>query len=66
MGDARQAAFYLCTAFGFKICGQGGSETGLDGVRSLLLRQGDIQVVLTTGLVPDHPAAEYVRKHGDG
>ncbi|MCE6996424.1 4-hydroxyphenylpyruvate dioxygenase [Saccharothrix sp. S26] len=66
VGDARQTAFYLCTAFGFEVCGQGGPETGLAGRRSLLLRQGDIQVVLTTGLVPDHPATEYVRRHGDG
>ena len=66
VGDARQTAFYLGTAFGFEVCGQGGPETGLAGQRSLLLRQGDIQVVLTTGLVADHPATEYVRKHGDG
>ena len=66
VGDAKQAAFYLCTAFGFKICGQGGPETGLAGQRSLLLRQGAIQVVLTSGLDADHPATEYVRRHGDG
>jgi 4-hydroxymandelate synthase len=66
VGDAKQTAFYLTTAFGFVVCGQGGPETGLPGRRSLLLRQGDIQVVLTTGLVPDHPATEYVRRHGDG
>ncbi|QFZ21220.1 4-hydroxyphenylpyruvate dioxygenase [Saccharothrix syringae] len=66
VGDARQTAFYLCTAFGFKVCGQGGPETGLPGRRSLLLRQGGIQVVLTSGLVADHPATEYVRRHGDG
>jgi 4-hydroxymandelate synthase len=66
VGDARQSAFYLCTTFGFTICGQGGPETGLVDQRSLLLRQGDIQIVLTSGLVPDHPATEYVRKHGDG
>ncbi|QQQ79509.1 4-hydroxyphenylpyruvate dioxygenase [Saccharothrix sp. 6-C] len=66
VGDAKQTAFYLCSAFGFEVCGQGGPETGLAGQRSLLLRQGDIQVVLTTGLVPDHPATEYVRRHGDG
>lgn len=66
VGDARQAAFYLCTAFGFTVCGQGGPETGLTGRRSLLLRQGGIQIVLTTGLDPDHPATEYVRRHGDG
>lgn len=66
VGDARQAAFYLCTAFGFQVCGQGGPETGLAGQRSLLLRQGEIQVVLTSGLGADHPATEYVRRHGDG
>lgn len=66
VGDAKQAAFYLVTAFGFKVCGQGGPETGLAGQRSLLLRQGEIQVVLTSGLVADHPATEYVRRHGDG
>lgn len=66
VGDARQAAFYFCTAFGFKVCGHGGPETGLAGQRSLLLRQGEIQIVLTSGLVADHPATEYVRRHGDG
>src|SRR6266540_6665201 len=66
VGDAKQAAFYLCTAFGFKVCGQGGPETGLAGQRSLLLRQGGIQMVLTSGLVAEHPATEYVRRHGDG
>ena len=66
VGDARQTALYLSTAFGFTVCGQGGPETGLAGQRSLLLRQGDIQVVLTSGLVVDHPATEYVRRHGDG
>ncbi|MGH3759208.1 4-hydroxyphenylpyruvate dioxygenase [Actinophytocola sp.] len=66
VGDARQAAFYYCTAFGFRIYGQGGPETGLKGQRSLLLGQGDVRMVLTSGLVPDHPATEYVRRHGDG
>lgn len=66
VGDARQTAFYLCTAFGFTICGQGGPETGLASQRSLLLRQGEIQIILTSGLVPDHPATGYVHRHGDG
>lgn len=66
VGDAQQAAFYLCTAYGFRICGQGGPETGLDGQRSLLLRQGDVQILLTTGLDDRHPATGYTRRHGDG
>ncbi|MFL6118036.1 4-hydroxyphenylpyruvate dioxygenase [Actinophytocola sp.] len=66
VGDARQAAFYYCTAFGFRIAAQGGPETGLKGRRSLLLTQGDIRMVLTSPLGTDHPAAEFLHRHGDG
>jgi 4-hydroxymandelate synthase len=66
VGDARQAAFVLCSAFGFRILGQGGPETGLPRQRTLLLGQGDCRVLLTSGLVPDHPAVDYVSRHGDG
>jgi 4-hydroxymandelate synthase len=66
VGDARQTAYYLCTAFGFRPVGQGGPETGLTGQRTLLLRHGDIHLLLTSGLVPEHPATEYVARHGDG
>jgi 4-hydroxymandelate synthase len=66
VGDARQAAFVLCSAFGFRLLGQGGPETGLEGRRTLLLGQGDCRVLLTSGLAPDHPAARYVGRHGDG
>src|SRR5258705_6519340 len=66
VGAARQTAYYLCTAFGFRISGRGGPQTGLADQHSLLLRQGDIRIVLTTGLVPGHPATQYVGRHGDG
>ncbi len=66
VGDARQTAYFLCTAFGFRIRGQGGPQTGLADQRSLLLRHGDIHIVLTSGLTPHHPATEYVGRHGDG
>ncbi|MFT2019750.1 4-hydroxyphenylpyruvate dioxygenase [Streptomyces sp. 796.1] len=66
VGDAQQAAFYLCTAFGFRVCGQAGPETGQPDQRSLLLRQGGITLVLTSALTPKHPVAEYVARHGDG
>lgn len=66
VGDARQTAYYMCTAFGFRIVGRAGPETGLPGQRSLLLRHGDIHIGLTSGLVPDHPATKYVAQHGDG
>ncbi|MFC0628783.1 4-hydroxyphenylpyruvate dioxygenase [Kribbella deserti] len=66
VGDARQAAFYLGTAFGLQVHGQGGPETGLADQRSLLLRESAVQILLTSGLAADHPAAEYVQRHGDG
>ncbi|MFF9045091.1 4-hydroxyphenylpyruvate dioxygenase [Streptomyces parvulus] len=66
VGDAQQSAFYLCTAFGFRVAGQAGPETGRADSRSLLLRQGGVDVVLTSALTPDHPAAGYVSRHGDG
>ncbi|MFJ9623876.1 4-hydroxyphenylpyruvate dioxygenase [Streptomyces sp. NPDC101181] len=66
VGDAQQSAFFLCTAFGFRVCGQAGPETGRPDRRSLLLRQGGIEIVLTSALSDTHPAAAYVAQHGDG
>jgi 4-hydroxymandelate synthase len=66
VGDARQTAYYFCTAFGFRVVGQAGPETGLAGQRTLHLRHGDIHLLLTSGLTADHPATEYVARHGDG
>ena len=58
--DADQTASHLCDAFGFRIQGRGGPETGLDGCRSILLSQGDITILVTSALHGDHPAADYV------
>ena len=66
VGDAQQSAYYFSSAFGFEVGGQGGPETGLAGQRSLLLVQGDVRMMLTSGLHAEHPATEYVQRHGDG
>ncbi|MBA0052650.1 4-hydroxyphenylpyruvate dioxygenase [Streptomyces sp. AJS327] len=66
VGDARQSAFYLRTAFGFRLAGEAGPETGVPDSRSLLLVQGGLRLVLTSALTWEHRAAEYVRAHGDG
>ncbi len=66
VGDARQAARYLCTAYGFGVYGHGGPETGLPGQRSVLLGQGGIRLLLTSGLHAGHPASQFVARHGDG
>ncbi len=66
VGNARQAAHYYQTAFGFETIGYRGLETGSRESTSFLLRQGKIRFVLTAPLVPDGPIAEHVRVHGDG
>lgn len=66
VGDAQQSAYYFGAAYGLEVGGQGGPETGLDGQRTLLMVQGEVQLVLTSGLYAEHAATEYVQRHGDG
>jgi 4-hydroxymandelate synthase len=66
VGDAIATAQPLRTAYGFRVYGYGGPDTGLAGQRSVLLGQGDIRILLTSGLHNDHPASQFVAKHGDG
>ncbi|HJZ96497.1 MAG TPA: VOC family protein, partial [Candidatus Solibacter sp.] len=66
VGNARQAAHFYRTAFGFEWQAYRGPETGVRDRASYLLVQNKIRLVLTTPLHPDHPIAEHVRMHGDG
>ena len=66
VGNARQAAHYYRTIFGFKLIAYAGLETGVRTQASYLLEQGSIRFVLTTPLTTDHPAADHIKKHGDG
>ena len=66
VGNAKQAAYYYQSAFGFQIIGYRGPETGHREAASYLLRQGKIRFVLTTALSPDSFTARHVHKHGDG
>lgn len=66
VGNARQAAFFYATMFGFTIDQVHDLTTGSRDEASYLLRQGNIRLVLTTGLTPDHPAQHHVHKLGDG
>ena len=65
-GNARQAAHYYRTAFGFRLAAYSGPETGRRDCASYVLVQDKVRFVLTTPLAPDHPIAEHVRTHGDG
>jgi len=66
VGNAKQAAYYYCKGFGFSQVAYSGLETGHRKRASYALSQGKANLVLTTPLTPDHPAAEHIRKHGDG
>ncbi|WP_295670420.1 4-hydroxyphenylpyruvate dioxygenase [uncultured Mucilaginibacter sp.] len=66
VGNAKQAAFYYKTAFGFSDLAYAGPETGLRDRSSYVLQQGKIRLVLTTPLHSEHPIAEHIKKHGDG
>jgi 4-hydroxymandelate synthase len=66
VADAGAAASQLCAGYGFRVSGQVGPETGQPDHRSVLITQGDIQLLMTEGLTDDHPATVYVQRHGDG
>lgn len=66
VGNARQAAYYYRSAFGFELAAYRGPETGDRDTASWMLRQNKIRFVFTTALRPDHPVAQHVLKHGDG
>ncbi|MBR7835547.1 4-hydroxyphenylpyruvate dioxygenase [Actinospica durhamensis] len=66
VADARQTASSLCRVLGFRVLGQGGPESGLDGALSVLIGQGEARIRLTSGLNAAHPASGYVARHGDG
>lgn len=66
VGNAKQAAHYYKTAFGFQNVAYAGPETGVRDRASYVLQQGKIRLVLTSALKSDHPISEHVKKHGDG
>jgi 4-hydroxyphenylpyruvate dioxygenase len=66
VGNARQAAHYYRSAFGFDVVAYAGPETGVRDRASYVLQQGRIRLVLTAPLGPGGPIAEHVRLHGDG
>ncbi|MFT6866557.1 MAG: 4-hydroxyphenylpyruvate dioxygenase [Cyclobacteriaceae bacterium] len=66
VGNAKQAAYFYQTAFGFKPLAYSGLETGNKERVSYVLRQGKIKLVLTSSLVKDHEINHYINLHGDG
>lgn len=66
VGNAKQAAHYYKTAFGFQSLAYAGLETGQRDRTSYVLMQNKIRLVLTTPLNSESPINDHIRKHGDG
>jgi 4-hydroxyphenylpyruvate dioxygenase len=66
VGNAKQAAHFYKTAFGFQSVAYAGLETGVHDKTSYVLEQGKIRLVLTTPLNADSSINEHLVKHGDG
>ena len=66
VGNAKQAAHYYKTAFGYQEVAYAGPETGVRDRASYVLQQGKIRLVLTSGLKSDSPICQHQMKHGDG
>ena len=65
-GNAKQAAHFYRTAMGFEPVAYAGPETGMRGLASYVLRQGQITLLLTSGMGPDDPITQFCHLHGDG
>jgi 4-hydroxyphenylpyruvate dioxygenase len=66
VGNARQAAHFFASGFGFRIVAHAGPDTGVRDRESYALTQGDIWFVVTNALSGDSDIAQHVARHGDG
>ena len=66
VGNAKQAAHFYKTAFGFQSLAYAGPETGMKDKVSYVIRQNKLTFVLTTHLRMNNDIADHVYKHGDG
>jgi len=65
VGNARQAAHFYRTTFGFTPVAYADFETGARDQVSFVLQQGDMRLILTGPTSPDSPIARHVHFHGD-
>jgi 4-hydroxyphenylpyruvate dioxygenase len=66
VGNAKQAAHFYKTAFGFQSLAYSGPETGTKDRASYAIRQNKLTFVLTTPVRPNNPIADHIYNHGDG
>ncbi len=66
VGNAKQAAHFYKSAFGFQSHAYAGPETGMRDKVSYVLKQQKLFFVLTTPLKSSGAIADHIFKHGDG
>ena len=66
VGNAKQAAYFYAHTFGFRIDQVADLTTGSRDEADYLLTQGNIRLMFTTPLNKDHPAADEIKRFGDG
>jgi len=66
VGNAKQAAYYYQTAWGFQPVAYAGLETGKKDRVSYVLQQDKIRLVLTSPLDEGGGINAHINKHGDG
>lgn len=66
VGNAKQAAHFYKTAFGFQSLAYAGPETGMKDRVSYVVRQNKLTFVFTTPLRSQNPMADHIYQHGDG
>jgi 4-hydroxyphenylpyruvate dioxygenase len=66
VGNAKQAAHFYKTAFGFQSLAYAGPETGIKDRVSYVVRQNKLTFVFTTPLRAKNEIADHIYKHGDG
>ena len=66
VGNARQAAHFYATMYGFDVSQVSDLTTGTRDASNYLLTQGNIRFILTAALTVEHPAALECALYGDG
>ncbi|NUL81220.1 MAG: 4-hydroxyphenylpyruvate dioxygenase [Armatimonadetes bacterium] len=65
VGNAKQAAYFYHSLFGFDMDAYSGLETGNREEAGYVLRQQNVRFVMTSPYMSDHPHGKFLNKHGD-
>jgi 4-hydroxyphenylpyruvate dioxygenase len=65
-GNATQSAHFYRSAFGMRLVGYSGPETGNRDHKAFVLRSGSARFVIVGGVAPTSAYLDHHRRHGDG